>query len=275
MRLLVRRISSSRSSTRIDGGTTRTGRIACSSEKVVAVTPERQQVLEVDHAQHVVEMVAIDHQPGMLRALHGRDHLAQAAVDRHALDVGARHHDVVDPQLAEAQRVADQLAPLLAEGGRPLLLGLGDQLLERLAHPAGFGLAAPGEIAHPAHEAVEERWLRRLPLGQLPHGRGRRAVGIGDAEPGQQLDLARLHRLRLGVGLVIEAEQMQRAVDQEVGQMVGQRLALPRPPRARLVSNATTTSPRSRGPARCPPSPGRRRGRTARWSAGPCRDSRG
>ena len=125
----------------------------------------------MDDAQHVVEMVAVDDQARMLRGLHGGDDVAQAALDRHALDVRPWHHDVVDPQLAEAQRVADELAPLLAEGGRPLLLGLGEQLLQSLAHPARFGVAPPSEVAHPAHEAVQQRWLRSVPLGQLLHGR--------------------------------------------------------------------------------------------------------
>ena len=52
----------------------------------------------------------------------------------------------------------------------PFFLGLGEQLLQRLAHAAGLCLAAPGEIAHAAHETVEERWLGWLPLGQLLHG---------------------------------------------------------------------------------------------------------
>ena len=40
------------------------------------------------------------------------------------------------------------------------------------------------------------------------------------------------HRLGLGVGLVIVAEQMQKAVHGEMGEMIGERLALGSRPRA-------------------------------------------
>ena len=42
-------------------------------------------------------------------------------------------------------------------------------LLERLAEIDGLVRAPAGELAHPAHETVEQRGLRLLPLGELPH----------------------------------------------------------------------------------------------------------
>ena len=52
------------------------------------------------------------------------------------------------------------------------------------------------------------------------------AVGVGDAEPRQNARLHRLHRFGVGVVLVVEADQMQEAVDDEMAIMVGERLAL-------------------------------------------------
>ena len=276
IRLRVTRISSSRSSTRIEGGTTSRGRMTCSTREALAVAPERQQVLDVDDAQHVVEIArgrrpAASGSAACIVLTTSRSEL----VASHALDVGARHHDVVDPQLAEAQRVADELALLLAERRGALLLGLGDQLLQRVAQAAGLGLAAPGELAHPPHEAFEQGRLHRLALGQLLHGAASAAVGVGDAQPRQQLDLPappcapprRRSRGRSPADAACRAR-----ADGSDGRLSG----VPSAAASRcMVSRATTTSPRRRGAPghRCRGRP--RPGTTARWSPGPGRESPG
>ena len=61
------------------------------------------------------------------------------------------------------------------------------------------------------------------------------------ASLGKDAPLERFHHLGLGVGLVIIAEQMQEAMDNEMGDMVRRAACLPVPPRARP----------SRRPARC------------------------
>ena len=188
----------------------------------VAVAPERQQVLEVDDAQHVVEIVAVDHQPRVAappawprRRRAGRSSIATPLMSARGTMTSSTRSS---PKLS-ALRTSSRSSSLNAVAA--LLLGLGDQLLERLAQTAGLGLAAPGELAHAAHEAVEQRGLRRARAWPAASCRGLRRVGVGDAEPGQQLDLPRLHPLRLVVVLVIVAQEVQRAVDDEVGQMVG------------------------------------------------------
>ena len=57
-------------------------------------------------------------------------------------------------------------------------------------------------------------------------------VGVGDAERGEDRGLARLHRARGAVGVVVVALQVQHAVDDEVRAVVGERLALRRAPPA-------------------------------------------
>src|SRR6185312_8141568 len=64
------------------------------------------------------------------------------------------------------------------------------------------------------------------PSGGSAMGRLAYAIGIGDAEPGENLGLDRLHPRRLGGGLVVEAQEMQHAVDHEMRQMIGERLLL-------------------------------------------------
>jgi hypothetical protein len=52
------------------------------------------------------------------------------------------------------------------------------------------------------------------------------SVGIGDPQRRQDLDLELFHRLGLSVGLVIESQQMQEAVNDEMLEMVHGRDAL-------------------------------------------------
>src|SRR5258708_37827842 len=53
-----------------------------------------------------------------------------------------------------------------------------------------------------------------------------RTIGIGDAEPHEHPAFERLHALGIRPPLMVEAEQMEDAMDDEMREMVGQRLAL-------------------------------------------------
>src|SRR6185312_2938170 len=55
---------------------------------------------------------------------------------------------------------------------------------------------------------------------------GGRCIGVGDAERGKNGALQPFHPLRLGLGEMVEAEKVQSAVHDEVGQVVGERLTL-------------------------------------------------
>ena len=51
-------------------------------------------------------------------------------------------------------------------------------------------------------------------------------VGIGNAEPGQDLGLQALHDLGLDLACVIVAQEVQHAVHHQVGEVVAERLVL-------------------------------------------------
>ena len=91
-------------------------------------------------------------------------------------------------------------------------------------------------------------------------------VWVGDAQAGKQAALLGLHRLGLGVGLVVAAQQMQHAVDDQMASDDRTGSCPAPPPRPR----------RRRRPGRCRPDAARARHvrppeRTGHWSAGPCR----
>ena len=66
---------------------------------------ERHQVADVDHADGVVEHLVIDHQPRMAGAGEHLHELAERDLLLDRDDVGARHHDVHHPPLAQAEDV--------------------------------------------------------------------------------------------------------------------------------------------------------------------------
>ena len=91
-----------------------------------------------------------------------------------------------------------------------------------------------------------------------------RVIGIGNAEPGEHAPLERFHALSPRPSLlVIEAEEMQNAVRDEMGEMIGEGLALLRRlARHRLVGEHDIAQ--EHGPAVARRT--RRSGRTARSS---------
>ena len=52
-------------------------------------------------------------------------------------------------------------------------------------------------------------------------------IGIGDTEVGEDGGFEGLHDLRLGVGLMIIAQQVRDSMDNEMAQMVGKTFAVP------------------------------------------------
>ena len=95
-----------------------------------------------------------------------------------------------------------------------------------------------GDRARPARDRLGDvagarpRTPRRRPRSATSRARSGR-VRVGEAEAGQDLALARFHRLGVGRALVVEALRVQRAVDDQV-RVVGGRARCPaRPPRAR------------------------------------------
>ena len=132
-------------------------------------------------------------------------------------DVGARHHDVFDGELAEAENVAEHAALLRAEGVAAGLLAAGKRILDHLAQIGLLAEAEAGEQAlEPGRLLVGRRiaGCRKLVVGErgVAHGdhlRGRRlrilGIGVGDAERGEDLRLERFHALSVRVALMVEA----------------------------------------------------------------------
>ena len=94
------------------------------------VFPTSEQILDVDHSDHVVQSPAIYRQPRMTAPVHKLRHLRQGSLDVHGDNVRARHHDVFDRDVPDAQNVAEQRQFL----GILVRVFLLDQFLDRVAN---------------------------------------------------------------------------------------------------------------------------------------------
>ena len=123
----------------------------------------------MDEADHVVERVAVDQQPRVAGAAHGRHDLVEPGADLDGANIRSGHHDVVDPELTEAQGIEQKLTLVGREllGATPGILFL-EQVLEGLAQAAVIALAR-GELAQSAQQALEHRGAGVGLAGQLPH----------------------------------------------------------------------------------------------------------
>ena len=130
------RIRASRSITPIDSGTNNGSRISAAIDAVAAgVEVGHEDVLDVDHADHLIEAFAIDGQAAVAGVGEGADQIVEADVDGHGDDVAAGDADVAGGLLAEMQQVAQHL-PLGGRevaGDRPRILGLVDRVLDLVA----------------------------------------------------------------------------------------------------------------------------------------------
>ena len=168
-----RRMSSSMSSTGKVGATNTTRRNMSRRLNFFGRAPVGQHVLDVDHADHVVERFAIDRVARMRLGLDQPHHLVERRVGGDADDVDPRHHDVAHRLVAQLQDVGEQDALVLAD--RRIALGrLLDQLLDRLADRLVL-LAA----AQPAQDGAQQPAMGDDVVGQR---RGRRWLSL--CEPG-------------------------------------------------------------------------------------------
>ena len=106
----------------------------------------RHQVADMDHAARIVERLAIDREPRMLGLAEHAHQLGDGHRVLHGDDVGARHHDVLDRELAEARDV-EHGALLRAEG--VAVAAPGQRVLDHLAQ---IGLLAEAEAGEQALE---------------------------------------------------------------------------------------------------------------------------
>ena len=116
---------------------------------------DREHVLDVDHAGHIVEIVAIDGQAAVPRLREGRHQIGERDILGHRDDFAARHADVADRALAEVEEVAQHGALDRREiaGGRRLALALLDHLLDLVAERR-LALVAEQQPAQTAPQAA-------------------------------------------------------------------------------------------------------------------------
>ena len=225
----------------------------------------------------IVERLGIDRHARMAGLLEQVQQVAERGVDLDRLDVGARHHDVLDAHFAQAQDVVEH-RPLVGREGRrrrprsrparrrgpragwtPLLVP------EQTASDASKRrscAAKPCRLRRPilGPSGTRTRSVFRLSAFALPvSGRAAvsglsfivvRSVSIPVTRRDRQCQaspaharLQRFHLLGLVVGLVIVAEKMQEAMHHQMGEMVRRAACLPVPPRARPSRAASTMSP--------------------------------
>ena len=108
----------------VDGGKVEAGRGAarCAAEKASGMDRglrhhEGDHVADMDHPDRIIEGVVVDHEARMGGVLEHLQEIAERNVLLHGDDVGPRHHDVVDPALAQAQ---DVLEHPLSSGEKPV-----------------------------------------------------------------------------------------------------------------------------------------------------------
>ena len=205
-----------------------------------------------------------------------REKIAEADVDIDRLDIGARHHDVVDAHLAETKDVGEHRPLFRREAGGDILGGerVGKIFADRAGALEADGGAQPSiqRLFGRAPRLAAGRPAVRCCLACRCRSSGPTAVGIGDAEAGEYSGFELLHHRRLAVVLVVVAEKMEETVDDEMGEMVVEGDVFRLRPRGRCLQRrgrcrraAGRTLPLS------PAAPGTK----ARWSRCPCRDSDG
>ena len=254
------------------------------------------QVADVHHADRIVERVVVDDEPRMRGAFEHLHQLAERDLLLHRDDVGARHHHVDRAPLAQAEDVPQHRAFARRE---PDIAGA---VLEHAAKVGAERVRLPAEQRpqRAREPAFAVRRVRRLsPPAPAPAGCGCRPradrlspknlgwtnsdlgdrcrawrdqmsalglahhVGIGNADARKNGALEPFHFLGVVVRFVIVAQEMEKAMDRQVGDMVAERLVLGGGLAGRgLVGNRDVAEGACRDRAGY-----RGRGTTARWSA--------
>ena len=135
----------------------------------------------MQHAHHVVEVVAIDGQARVAPARDLRDQVVECRLRRDRDELGARNHHLARGQVREAEHAVEHLLFLLLEDAR--LLAGGHQHLQlffRVHHRAAVGAAEAEHLDHPLRGAVHQPDERRehahedLERAHQPHRGGLR-----------------------------------------------------------------------------------------------------
>ena len=149
---------------------------------------ERQEVADVDHAGRIVERVVVDHETRMAGAGEHFDQLADGDALLHGDDVGPRHHDALDPALAQGEDVLEHRGFCGREAGFALFSSQHEFKIG-----ARRGRSPAEQDAHHAHEPAIVRLCglrhdhgkasmlalaRFAAVGGLGHGSGQGGLSV-------------------------------------------------------------------------------------------------
>jgi len=76
----------------------------------------RNKVTDVNHAARIVQSVVINRHAGVTRLLEQHHQLTQGGAEIDCLNIGTRHHDILDPHFAQPKNVV-QHGPLFRREG--------------------------------------------------------------------------------------------------------------------------------------------------------------
>ena len=132
----------------------------------------RIHVLDVHHADDLIELLAIDRQARVPLAPDVFQRLMQRHVDRHGDNVGAGDHDVVGTHATQAQHVGDQrpLLPIELRSSAAVGAGIG-----RLLHQLGD--AVPHVMFTSAQQCAADAAYKARCAGGGGHGRAFHGLG--------------------------------------------------------------------------------------------------
>ncbi|OIQ69251.1 hypothetical protein GALL_491480 [mine drainage metagenome] len=149
-----------------------------------------EHVLDVDHADHIVQLLPVHRQAGVSVVADQFDRLCQRHIRPHRHDIRARHHHVVGRCFPQPQHIGDQqpLMPVQFRGLTRRLLRV-RRLLHQLRDGVAQGmlrLLAPKQIAQPPQQGAPVRAHARFHgLGTPIRCRMRdSAISIRRASPG-------------------------------------------------------------------------------------------
>ena len=233
----------------------------------------RHQIADMDHAARIIERLAIDRQPRMLGLAEHAHQLVDGDAVVHGDDVGARHHDVLDRELAEAEDVDAACRALARSACRSCCAPARPRSVRGDRAPRQDRTFAAGDrtrMPPRRHCRCSSAGTSSSAVGVLligdPSAASPRFVRIGNPERRKHGSLDRFHPLGLGVLDVIQAEQMQHAVHDEMGDVIVKRDVL----RSRFLGGGLESEHDIAETAR-PFHLARGRGTRARWSPRPCR----
>ena len=181
------------------GAIRRPGRLRRDQAEARIGGEEDDEIADVDHATRVVERVLINRQARVPGGAEQVQHFPQRRVERERDDVGARDHDIGDPDIVQGQNVLEDRAFLGREFGAVALV---DRVLDVVANRSRREAEQRAQTFEQAGRLFPRGWRGAASLARDRCRLLRSSlddsvrIGIGDPEPRQNPPLERLHALR-------------------------------------------------------------------------------